>query len=72
MVFPAAKLRFNFRKITEKGKNLRAENAGERAKKSGKPRIAPLQPPTLATFRSWGSSAGAGRSDLPLQRYVNF
>jgi hypothetical protein len=23
--------------------------------------IAPLQPPTLATFRSWGSSAGAGR-----------
>jgi hypothetical protein len=24
--------------------------------------IAPLQPPTLATFRSWGSSAGAGRA----------
>jgi len=23
--------------------------------------IAPLQPRTLATFRSWGSSAGAGR-----------
>ena len=23
--------------------------------------IAPLQPPTLATFRSWGGSAGAGR-----------
>ena len=23
--------------------------------------IAPLRPPTLATFRSWGSSAGAGR-----------
>jgi len=23
--------------------------------------IAPLQPPTLAIFRSWGSSAGAGR-----------
>jgi len=32
--------------------------------------IAPLQPPTLATFRSWGSSAGAGRADLPLQIYV--
>ena len=29
--------------------------------------IAPLQPPTLATFLSWGSSAGAGRTDLPLQ-----
>jgi hypothetical protein len=24
--------------------------------------MAPLQPPTLATFRSWGSSAGAGRA----------
>jgi len=36
-------------------------------KKSGKPNIAPLQPPTLATFRSWGSSAGAGRADLPVQ-----
>jgi len=23
--------------------------------------IAPLQPPTLAAFRPWGSSAGAGR-----------
>jgi hypothetical protein len=36
-----------------------------RGKKRGKPNIAPLQPPTLATFRSWGSSAGAGRADLP-------
>jgi len=35
--------------------------------KSGKPNIAPLQPPTLAAFRPWGSSAGAGRADLPLQ-----
>jgi len=33
--------------------------------KSGKPNIAPLQPPTLATFRSWGNSAGAGRAGLP-------
>ncbi len=24
--------------------------------------IAPLQPPTLAVFRPWGSSAGAGRA----------
>jgi hypothetical protein len=30
-------------------------------KKNGKPNIAPLQPPTLAAFRPWGSSAGAGR-----------
>jgi len=36
-------------------------------KKNGKPNIAPLQPLTLATFRSWGSSAGAGRADLPLR-----
>jgi hypothetical protein len=35
------------------------------AVKNGKPNIAPLQPPTLATFRSWGSSAGAGRAGLP-------
>ena len=34
-------------------------------KKRGKPNIASLQPPTLATFRSWGSSAGADRADLP-------
>ena len=33
--------------------------------KNGKPNIAPLQPPTLAAFRPWGSSAGAGRADLP-------
>jgi len=26
--------------------------------------IAPLQPSTLATFRSWGSSTGAGRIRL--------
>jgi len=26
--------------------------------------IAPLQPPTLATFLSWGSSVGAGRIRL--------
>jgi hypothetical protein len=37
--------------------------------KKGKPNIAPLQPPTLATFRSWGDSAGAGRAGLLLQRY---
>jgi len=35
--------------------------------KNGKPNIAPLQPPTLAAFRPWGSSAGAGRADLPKQ-----
>tara|TARA_R110002012_G_scaffold208942_1_gene379282 strand:- start:321500 stop:321649 length:150 start_codon:yes stop_codon:yes gene_type:complete len=41
-------------------------------KKEGKEKwqtnIAPLRPPTLATFRSWGNSAGAGRADLPMQR----
>jgi len=31
----------------------------------GKLDIAPLRPPTLATFRSWGNSAGAGRINLP-------
>jgi len=32
--------------------------------KKSEPDIAPLRPPTLATFRSWGSSAGAGRTRL--------
>jgi len=31
--------------------------------------VAPLQPPTLALFPAWGSSAGAGRTPLPPQRY---
>jgi hypothetical protein len=39
-------------------------------KKKWQTNIAPHQPLTLATFRSWGSSAGAGRADLPLQKYV--
>jgi hypothetical protein len=39
-------------------------NASRLNKKKGKPNIAPLQPPTLATFRSWGDSAGAGRAGL--------
>lgn len=38
-------------------------------KKNGKPSIALLQPPTLATFRSWGSSAGASRAGSPARRY---
>jgi len=42
--------------------------SGSKFKKNGKPSIAPLQLPTLAVFRPWGSSAGAGRADLPLQR----
>jgi hypothetical protein len=33
--------------------------------KNGKPNIAPLQLSTLATFRSWGNSTGAGRAGLP-------
>jgi len=35
--------------------------------KKGKPNIALLQPPTLASFRTWGSLAGASRTDLPMQ-----
>ena len=27
--------------------------------------IAPLQPPTLASIKTWGSSEGAGRAGLP-------
>jgi hypothetical protein len=38
-------------------------------KKKWQTNIAPLQPSTLAAFRPWGSSTGAGRADLPLQRY---
>jgi len=32
--------------------------------------VAPLQPPTLALFPAWGSSAGAGRIPLPLAAKV--
>jgi len=34
--------------------------------------IAPLQPPTLATFLSWGSSVGAGRIRLADAKVMNF
>jgi hypothetical protein len=33
-------------------------------------RIAPLRPSTLASFQTWGGSIGAGRTDLPVQRYA--
>lgn len=39
--------------------------------KKDKPCIAPLQPPTLATFRSWGNSAGAGRTGLIRCKIIN-
>ena len=35
-----------------------------RIKKGSATYIAPLQPPTLASFQTWGSSAGAGRIRL--------
>jgi len=35
--------------------------------KKGKSDIAPLRLSTLASFRPWGSSTGAGRIDLPPQ-----
>jgi len=41
-------------------------------KKKWQTNIASLQPPTLACFRTWGSSEGADRADLPLQRYQIF
>jgi hypothetical protein len=34
--------------------------------------IAPLQPPTLATFLSWGIQQELVVPDLPLQKYVFF
>jgi len=54
-------------KTKPKNEKTFLEIAGE-GLKSGKPNIAPLQLPTLATFRSWGSSAGAGRADLPVRK----
>jgi len=33
--------------------------------KNGEQNIAPLQPLTLASFQTWGSSAGAGRVCSP-------
>jgi hypothetical protein len=41
-------------------------------KKKWQTNIAPLQPSTLAAFRPWGSSTGAGRADLPLQKYEDY
>ena len=40
--------------------------AGNSKKEGQATYIAPLQPPTLASFRTWGSSAGAGRVRLAL------
>jgi len=41
----------------------RAEQTGVRGNKKWQVTyIAPLQPPTLAAFPPWGSSAGAGRA----------
>jgi len=40
--------------------------------KNGKSSIAPLQLSALASFRPWGSSIGAGRTDLPPQSYKYF
>ena len=34
--------------------------------------IAPLQPPTLAPVKAWGSSEGAGRIGLALIRVQNY
>jgi len=33
--------------------------------------IAPLQPPTLASFQTWGSSEGAGRIRLARHKDTN-
>lgn len=34
--------------------------------------IAPLQPPTLASFQTWGSSEGAGRIRLARHKSTTF
>jgi hypothetical protein len=34
-------------------------------RKKGKPNIAPLQLPTLASYQTWGNSVGASRTGLP-------
>ncbi len=41
--------------------------AGEQ-KKGQADYIAPLQPPTLASVKTWGNSEGAGRIGLTLKR----
>jgi hypothetical protein len=43
---------------------IRKELTDEWKKRGQATYIAPLQPPTLATLRSWGDSAGAGRIRL--------
>lgn len=40
---------------------VQSDRVAEKKKKRQAIYIAPLQPPTLAAFRPWGGSAGAGR-----------
>lgn len=47
---------------------MKRELSARRKKKWQVTYIAPLQPPTLATFLSWGSSAGAGRIRLAVAK----
>jgi hypothetical protein len=53
---------------TNFGKIMKRELSARRKKKWQVTYIAPLQPPTLATFLSWGSSAGAGRIRLAVAK----
>jgi len=41
-------------------------------KKKASNHIAPLQPPTLASFPTWGDSEGAGRVTLAGRKYKYF
>ncbi len=66
-----------YREQQQKQLSLKQEDrqrAGQKSmgKKKWQTNIAPLQPSTLAAFRPWGSSTGAGRADLPLQKYEDY
>lgn len=39
-----------------------------RINKKSKSNISPLRPPSLAPVRAWGSEAGAGSTDLRVQK----
>ena len=47
-------------------------DAGGGIKKEQAYYIAPLQPPTLAPVKAWGSSEGAGRIGLALNRLQRY
>jgi len=54
--------------LANKRKENKAGYIWREGKKKWQTEYRTAQPPTLASFQTWGSSVGAGRTDLPVQR----